>query len=639
MSGDSHTATFVSLQDAPAPGAAVLLALDRLLTAGALYPMGHGRFAAAVAEYREAAAAAGGTRAVELAADGDALVVQGTRLAAGLRGMDRLLGLFDKLGIASVRIDADAPEDALHTLATRLLRQRREADAGGHLQQTAFADLPAQVKVVPRTFRKHWSDGIDGRFLPILEAILDDVEKVCATREAGQAARHTLERMFQVFLARGGRDGDATLCAAEDRAFFESMVRSGPQALSRALRGIVERDGDLGSLEEIFDDSHEALAAAAAQRALQLLLDAMAGPDPTRGAELPAPAARRVDDDAGFTIPLAELQAALDGIARQSAPAAALLPGDLREEIGVHLAILGQGTAPTVARQALAGLWQAVGRVRTAAEREFLRELALSLMATADKELLDQVLPRLAAPFRERGVDEAAEFWHALAAGDPERIALVWPHVVAEMLGTQTETALRGLSLLQSLATHPDPARMLKEVARFESLPSFGVAGFNKGLFHRPRPVLYPVYAALLRTSLGDTFGAWLHEGWVRQPADTAGGLAARVTGAYRRELRDLYDAVLAQAQADDGPAPPRVLLDAVRNAVEQMPPVARGQAWVPVALLVLGQWSPASSRRLLARVRGERRLLVLWSWPKPCRVAARTALVLQNERTPADGH
>ncbi|MFN2369997.1 MAG: hypothetical protein ABR506_02460, partial [Candidatus Krumholzibacteriia bacterium] len=233
MSGDSHTATFVSLQDAPAPGAAVLLALDRLLTAGALYPRGHGRFAAAVAEYREAAAAAGGTRAVELAADGDALVVQGTRLAAGQRGLDRLLGLFDKLGIASVRIDADAPEDVLHTLATRLLRQRREADAQGHLRQTAFADLPAQVKVVPRTFRKHWSDGIDGRFLPILEAILDDVEKVCATREAGQAARHTLERMFQVFLARGGRDGDATLCAAEDRAFFESMVRSGPQALGR----------------------------------------------------------------------------------------------------------------------------------------------------------------------------------------------------------------------------------------------------------------------------------------------------------------------------------------------------------------------------------------------------------------------
>ncbi|MFN2371284.1 MAG: hypothetical protein ABR506_09040, partial [Candidatus Krumholzibacteriia bacterium] len=105
------------------------------------------------------------------------------------------------------------------------------------------------------------------------------------------------------------------------------------------------------------------------------------------------------------------------------------------------------------------------------------------------------------------------------------------------------------------------------------------------------------------------------------------------------RELRDLYDAVLVHAQADDGPAPPRVLLDAVQNAVEQLAPGARGQAWVPVALLVLGQWSPASSRRLLARVRGERRLLVLRSWPKPCRVAARTALALQNERTPADGH
>ncbi|MBE0567588.1 MAG: hypothetical protein IH621_16655 [Krumholzibacteria bacterium] len=639
MTGDSLTATLPSPPDAAAPGAAVLLAVDRLLTAGALYPMGHGRFAAAVAEFREAAAAAGSARSVELAADSDAIAVMGTRLAGGQRGLERLVGLFDKLGIASVRIDTDAPVDVLHTLATRLLRQRREADADGHLRQTAFDDLPGQVAVVPRTFRRHWNEGIDGRFLPILETILDEVEAACPGRESGLAARRTLERMFRVFLARGERDGDAAHCAPEDHAFFESMVRSGPQALVRALGSIVERDGGLACLEELFDDSHEALAAAAAQRALQLLLDAMAGPDPTRDAASPVAEERRVDDDAGYKIPLVELQATLDGIARDCPPAGVPVVGDLREEIDILLAILGLGAAPTVARQALAGLWHAVSRVRSAAEREFVRQKAMSLMGSADTELLDQILPRLAGPFRERGADEVAEYWHGLAAGDAERAALVWPHVVTELLRTEPEKALRGLSLLQSLAAHLPPARMLKEAARFESLPSFRVAVFNKTLFYRPRPVLYPMVAALLRTSLGDTFGQWLHEGWSRQPADTAGGLVTRATGPYRRDLRDLYAAVLAHAHAGDGDGPPRILLDAVHQALDHLGRSDRGQGWIPVAVLVLGEWSPASSRRLLERIRRERRLLVLPAWPKPCRLAAKAALALDPQGKGHHGH
>ena len=626
MIGDGQTSTLAPERDAAAPLAAVLLAVDRLLTAGALYPDGHGRFTAAVAEYREAAAAAGGTRAVLLEVDERVLRIQGQAVGAGQRGLDRLLGLFDKLGILQIRIDADAPPAALHLLATRLLRQRREADANGHLKQAAFDGLPAQVTVVPRTFRKRWSDDIDGRYLPVLEAVLDEIEAAFSDRSTGQAARGTLERMFRVFLARSDEDGEATLCAPEDRAFFESMIGSGPQALCRALRAIIARDGDLASLEELFDDSHEALASAAAQSALQLLLDAMAGSDRAREAESAEPEARRVDDDSAYAIPLVELQAAFDAIAAETPPAAVLGAADLREEISIHLAILALGAAPAVARQALAGLWHAIGRVRTSVDREFLREKALSLLETADTELLDLVLPRLAGPFRDRGVDDIADYWGSLAAGGAEKVALVWPHVVTELLRTEPETAMRGLSLLQSLATMPPPERMLREAARFESLSTFLASSFNQALFYRPRPVLYPVYAALLRTSLGPTFGQWLHEGWSRQPADTAGGLLTRIRGPYRPDERDIYDAVLAHGQTETDGGPPRALLDAVHLAVDRLPAGRRNEEWVPVAILVLGQWSPASSRRLLERIAGERRLWLLPAWPRACRRAARLA-------------
>ena len=639
MHGDGLTSTLAPERDAAAPLAAILLAMDRLLTAGALYPEGHGRFGAAVAEYRDAASSASGARPVVFEVDARVLRIQGEPIGPGQRGLERLLGLFDKLGILQVRIDADAPAVALHLLATRLLRQRREADANGHLKQAVFADLPAQVTVVPRTFRKRWSDDIDGRYLPVLETVLDEIEASFGDRAAGQAARGTLERMFRVFLARSDEDGEATLCAPEDRAFFESMISSGPQALCRALRAIIARDGDLGSLEELFDDSHEALASAAAQSALQLLLDAMAGSDRAREAEAVEPEARRVDDDSAYTIPLAELQATFEAIAAESPPAAVLGAADPREEISIHLAILALGAAPAVARQAMAGLWHAISRMRASTDREFLREKALSLLETADTELLDLVLPRLAGPFRDRGVDDIADYWGSLAAGSAERVALVWPHVVTELLRTEPETAMRGRSLLQSLATMLPPEAMLREASRFESLSTFLPSSFNQALFYRPRPVLYPVYTALLRTSLGATFGQWLHEGWSRMPADTAGGLLTRIRGPYRPGERDLYDAVLEHGQTEGEGSPPRALLDAVHLAVDRMPAGKRNQEWLPVAILVLGQWSPASSRRLLDRIERERRLLVLPAWPRACRRAARLTRSAAHSEGNDDGH
>ena len=189
MSPDGPTTLLESppLATAPrVPQAAILLSFDRLLTAGALYPMGHVRFDAAVQEYRQAASQACGARRVEVESDGDLLIIQDIALDSSHRGQERLMDLFDRLGIQRILIDADTPAEALHRLATGLLRQRREADNDGHLKQATFDDLPVQVAVVPRVFRKRWTDGIDARFVPIIEAILDDAVAACDSPESGR---------------------------------------------------------------------------------------------------------------------------------------------------------------------------------------------------------------------------------------------------------------------------------------------------------------------------------------------------------------------------------------------------------------------------------------------------------------------
>jgi len=616
--------------DQPSPAAAVLLALDRLLTAGALYPPGHARFEAAVQEYRRSATEACGPFRLQVEMEDDALRIQDVALDASHRGQERLLTLFEWLGIQRILIDADTPADALHHLATGLLRQRREADEAGHLKEVVFDDLPVQVSIVARTFRKRWSDEIDDRFIPPIEAIMEDAAAMCADAEPARVARETLEKMFTAFLAQGREDGKADTCAPGDRKEIENLLLRTPTRLADAVRGIIRRDGSLASIDRLFDDSHEALTHAAARDALRLLVTAMQGPDEVRGAEDPGVEDRRVDDDRAYGMTIEQLGRSfteVEEICDSSLPDV----GDVREEISVCLSLLGLGTTEDIARQALAGLRSAIGRVRTGEERDFLRETARNLASTADLEILDEVLPRLADPFRTLGSDAVAGYWQFLVDRDEERLARAWPHLVIDLLRTKPEAGRQGLSVMQSLATDLPTERMLAEASRFAHLPSFRLASFDKHVFFRPDPVLHPMFAALLCTPEGENFGHWLQEGFMRTDEDTAGGLLARVLGTYGDSHCDIYKAVLMNNPDDEDGAPPRVLLGQVKQRVERLGPEERLLDWVPVAILVLGSWHLEASEGLLDRIAHERQWLVRHTWPKPCRRAATHALTLHG--------
>ena len=89
----------------------------------------------------------------------------------------------------------------------------------------------------------------------------------------------------------------------------------------------------------------------------------------------------------------------------------------------------------------------------------------------------------------------------------------------------------------------------------------------------------------------------------------------------------DAYDVVLRSNPDEHGGAPPRVLLDLVRQKIERLEPDERLAEWVPVAILVLGTWHRNASAHLLEQIIRQRRWLVLRAWPNPCRVAAKHAL------------
>ncbi len=601
------------------PAAAVLLAFDRLLTAGALYPLGHARFSAAVEDFR-AAVETLGERAVVFDGDGDPLCVAGSAMDASCRGAERLQDVMDRLGLARITIDLAAPDDGLHRLAEGLLRQRREADEDGHLRDADFADLPPSLAVVPRSFRRSWSDGIDPALIPLLESVLTALDAACPDTATAGEARRSAERLFAAVLGPDHAE-------SPERAGFIALLAADPGLLGRALRELLDEHGRLTVLDDLLDDTHEALASAGAQQALGLLIGAMAGPDQAKEHEAAAPELRRVDDDAAFRIPLVQMQDTFDGLAAEAAGVPAPSAGDPAEEITVNLALLALGPQPVGAQAALAGLERAARRCRSAADRDHLRAIAARLLEGADQDLVDQVLPRLASPFRARGIEDSALLWQALASGGPGCGALVWPHAALDLLRSDPDRDLHGYALLQELVAGCDDAGFDREAPRLAHLPGFSPSGWNRVLFQRPRPALGGLLAALLSTPAGPTCGEWIVEGWRRQGADTAGGLAARIIDRYHAGMRDLVRAVLAHGRQEGDGAPPRPLLEAARLTLEALEPDRREQDWVATALLVLGRWHAAPSRRLFERVVSERRLLMVPAWPAECRAAARDGL------------
>src|SRR5262249_32657783 len=59
------------------------------------------------------------------------------------------------------------------------------------------------------------------------------------------------------------------------------------------------------------------------------------------------------------------------------------------------------------------------------------------------------------------------------------------------------------------------------------------------------------------------------------------------------------------------------------RNFLETLDARRRGEPWVAAAVAALRKLSSPATDATLARIRGERRLLVLAGWPKACRDAA----------------
>jgi len=621
------------------PASEMMLLFDRLLTSGALYPAGHINFTAASRNFREALDAGDGDAFVIIEA-GDELRIGPDLLDDGTRGVLRLTGLMEKLGLHRITIRPAVTEAALHDLATSLLGHRREADDTGHLAEADFAHLPDTVQVVPKVFAKQWAEAGAASIGEAVDAILDELSARGTAEEDLRNCRETLQDLFSVLMAKSGDllQVETDPASHPQEADMTHRLAEGAQSVGGALRQMLDRDGDLSRLAAAIREAAADLEAGIDRAAAQVLLKAL-GAHGGAGFETKDLKAdpRCLTDDSEYDLPLKELRREL---ATFAADDEVFAERPDTEDLFIYLNVLGKGSDAYGRTRSLSEVTRIVAN-RPAPEKDTdLHEAVRSLLSAENLTAVDPVVERLAAVVRERGFKAVITFWEHICADYPPGFpAAVWPHLVGEYLADSAD-GRDDLRLLQTLVTSPEALAVPDITSRLQRLAIYREVRSGLEFLSRPERRYFPVYAELLKTSRGKVFGGWLQEGLQRSGPDRRMRTIATALGSYRGKQRAAYAEWLKSSIVHTA-TPSTKVLDELRHRINDLEPGERSAHWLVEALEIIGRHCPASGRLLLRRIVDERRLLLFKAWPPEAREAAERALstaeAVRHEHTEED--
>jgi hypothetical protein len=326
-------------------------------------------------------------------------------------------------------------------------------------------------------------------------------------------------------------------------------------------------------------------------------------------------------------------------VAEEAPPERARLAADDRvATLARVLHLLGRATPPSAGRAALEVrladlVSQGYGDAEQAVVESGLTAMVRAARARELATLLDALGPALRAHGAARAAELLLDLLDAQADAEPAvpprppqevtatRRAL-WVHLAQELLlslGAQSDAVERRASRLLGQL---DPEECDAAVAELAALPAIRSGTWNKSTLAPMRRDLYGLYRALLR--VGGPIADDLAKSFAQRPPATSAAGAFLALRDDVRGARAWLERFLAAARA--GKEDAELLSHAgtiLRTCLETLEAKRRAEPWVASAVAALRRLSSSGTDATLARIRGERRLLVLPGWPRACRDAA----------------
>ena len=616
--------------------ASTLSSLERFYVAATFYPPAHSRCRGALKDLN--------SHLDRVLAEDEPLVlepahggcrVQGVFVDLDHPGVRFCLDLLDSMGIARFELDRNTPMKQLHETICTLNSLKLESGSSLHFHTLDFSALPASVRVVQRQFGRGRADLVGKALLPgdlnrRLDSLTSSLDGLSWTEARKQEFRRKAETFLIKTIERMDLSGHDQLAQSSlGRRSLEEVLDLGASAISRAvdLLGFEDTGEDI---ENLFRNAADALALAQDADSVELMLEVLQEspgvPDDKPGLG-DGEIYRR--DDTEYARSLDDLVAAVHRLQARSPSASLMAEAPDREVMAICLQLLADGVDATFDL----GIRSRVSRaVSGPVSSQLLADLEAALevlIAGGDRRPIDAVLPLLLPRMIAMGSERFAGFLGRQAPpGDPDRLALLWPHLVGLMLqpNPPADPVLMGTvgRLLASMpARHQD-----QECQRLNHLPMAETSEIGDGLFRLPPDASRHVLKTLLTTRLGIPTGKALYRHWSREaPSDLVRVLVA-ILGPYMGGHRNLYCGLLDNPDPDGQPAPFRQRASSIlAEAIRKQGRTDQQAAWLPVAIECLGRLGQNEFAPLLRDILGRRRLLVLHAWSGECRASARTAL------------
>jgi|GEM_PF-3221475 len=619
--------------------AALLKAVDKLLTVRAYYSPEHEQYhLASEKSCAQMVEAILPDRAMTIEVTASGMMVNRRLVDPGHRNVRLLHDLLVPLNIAQLNIGADLTPADLRQAITALQDHRQSLGTTTGFREIVIKNLPATVSTASKgvVHKDGTEEGGEGLRKPLtLDELLNSPTPGTgeeSTSETEMLARKFMELVNQIL---SNLEKELSDFSGDGTGVRTDATPENIRALREALQRLVEVNPDPRDLARLIQHAKKALDLSHDPGSVDLVFSILKK-EAENGGEWKT---RARDKDKGssrkeYRLTVEQLKAEVGLLASSEAPVPKGRPSAMKDYLGIILNLIGIETSEVLDVALVSHLGEALAAPDlTRDDLHFCAAAVADYCVHANPIVLDRVLPAYCGALISAQPVYLGGFWERLwEALDSGRRALVWPHLVNDLLlGLDEKLPDAGTRLWLAVA-QIDPKSALQQVSRMECLEAFRTRKSLPGLMNLSLESMYPVHLVLMRSSLGSEHGPRLHQHLRRQPPNELAEVLLEAIGPHQPSYDNLYLALIRQGAGSTMTADfRRMAARLIGETLISLSGEGRKGKWAGKAVAWLGNLDPDHSLPLLTEIRDKRKFFFFRVWPEKLRNLAEVIIASRS--------
>jgi hypothetical protein len=615
--------------------AAFLKAIDQLLTVGAYYSADHDQYRVVSEKSCAQMVDAMGTSkvmAIEVTASG--MMIRSQLVDPNHRNVRLLHDLLVPLNIAQLEISANLTAADLRLAISALQLHKQNLGNTTGFQEIKIENLPSSVSTASRGVVQDngqnnngdedsglmtldemfdFEDHSEGK--AFLDDLIPDSEKLA--REFMKIVGTILENLEQ----------DHAETAADGAAQHPDTTPENIMALREALRRLVEVNPDPADLARLIEHAKRALDLSRDPGSVDLVFSLLKK-EVERGDDWKYKAREKGINkpQKEYRLNLEELRKEISDLETNGREPDEPGPSARSNYLGICFHLLGADPAEALEISLVSNLEQIISSGEMTREDLNLCSAAVATSALKNNQVaLDSVLPAFCNPLRVSHPAYLVRFWVRLwETLEPDRRALVWPHLVSDLLQGIDGIPAATIEVMWLAAGELESKTAIMLVSRLECTPALRNKTISPSLMTLPLALMYPVHLALMKSSQASVHGPRIHDTLHCHPPNGLIEILMKALGKYDPVNDSFYLSLIKQSGGDSiTPDLRRMSTRLISEAVADLPEDNRTDDWVARAITWIGKLDAAFALPMLTRIRDERKYIFFKAWPAECRELA----------------